>query len=62
MCCVYYTFCPFALHRFGVSLENEFEIIRFFDKIDSWGMDMFNLNEMTKGHPLVTTSCAIFRV
>ena len=55
-------YATFELHRFGVPLENEFEVIHFFKKIDTWGMDFFHLNDITKGHPLVTTSCAIFRV
>ena len=44
-------------------LTNEYEVIRFFnDAIDVWGMDVFHLNDITNGHPLVTTACAIFRV
>lgn len=47
---------------FGVSLANEFEVIEFFnDNIDVWGMDMFHLNDITNGHPLIATACAIFR-
>ena len=49
--------------RFGVPLTNEHEVIRFFnDSIDAWGMDVFHLNDITNGHPLVATACAIFRV
>ena len=49
--------------RFGVPMTNEHEIIGFFnDNIDEWGMDVFHLNDITNGHPLVATACAIFRV
>ena len=52
-----------VINRFGVSLANEFEVIEFFnDNIDVWGMDMFHLNDITNGHPLIATACAIFRV
>ena len=62
--CIYFMYvaCPFGSYRFGIPLENELDVIQFFNHIDTWGMDMFHLNEITKGHPLITTSCAIFRV
>jgi len=43
-------------------MANEFEVIDFFNNIDVWGMDMFHLNDITNGHPLIATACAIFRV
>ena len=49
--------------RFGLELENEEELDEFLgESLDVWGLDVFRVEELSSGHPLVTIVYSIFEV
>ena len=48
--------------KFGVETPQEDELSKILMDIDKWGIDVFKLDEYSKGHPLVATMYKIFSV
>lgn len=50
------------LPKYGVDTPHEEQLSKFLESIDTWGLDIFKVNEYSVGHPLTAVTYTIFRV